>query len=172
MTGWFPDKTYGRIRTKTNLNPVGQGIGSGSGYHHLKSAKFVKQTNKSQLRTILLVDDGDDTRILTKWFLNNFGYTVEPVRNATDALERFNPRVHDLVITDNAMPGMTGAELAHVLKLRSPTTPIIMFTGQPPADTACLDLVLQRPAHLMLLKDGVEQLLSSPSLKSESAVHP
>jgi len=116
----------------------------------------------SSVRTILLVDDGHDTRILTKWFLNNFGFVVDSTQNASEALARFDPRIHDLVITDNTMPGMTGAEFAHVIKLRSPTTPIIMFSGNPPEDSACLDLVLQRPAHLMLLKEGVDRLLAAP----------
>lgn len=120
--------------------------------------------NPNQLRTILLVDDEHGTRILTKWFLNNFGFMVDPARNAEEALVRFDPRVHDLVITDNSMPGMTGTELAHIIKLRSPSTPVIMFSGNPPHDRSCLDLVLQRPAHLMLLKEGVDLILSRPSL--------
>ena len=61
-------------------------------------------------RTILLVDDQDGNRIMTKWFLNHFGYTVESARSAEEALAMFDPRVHDLVVTDNSMPGMTGAE--------------------------------------------------------------
>jgi CheY-like chemotaxis protein len=126
------------------------------------STPAMKPPPPPPVRTILLVDDGHDTRILTKWFLNNFGFVVDSTQNASEALARFDPRVHDLVITDNAMPGMSGAELAHVLKLRSPTTPIIMFSGNPPTDPACLDLVLQRPAHLMLLKEGVDQLLAAP----------
>ncbi len=67
--------------------------------------------------------------------------------------------IHDLVITDNRMPGgMSGAEMAHVMKLRSPSTPIIMSTSVPPENVACVDLVLRRPAHLLELKDAIEQI--------------
>jgi CheY-like chemotaxis protein len=128
----------------------------------------VDHKNSNSLRTILLVDDEHDTRILTRWFLNNFGFTVDSTRSAEEALARFDPQVHDLVVTDNAMPGLSGAELAHVIKLRSPTTPVIMFSGNPPADHSCLDLVLQRPAHLMLLKEGIDQILSCPTLPKHS----
>jgi len=124
----------------------------------------VKDKDDSQLRTILLVDDEPGTRILTKWFLNNFGFTVDPARTAEEALARFDPRVHDLVITDNSMPGMSGVELAHIIKMRSPATPVVMFSGNPPQDHNCLDLVLQRPTHLMLLKEGLDQILARPSL--------
>src|SRR5436305_382430 len=111
------------------------------------------------LKTILLVDDQDDLRITTKWFLNIFGYAVDSARNAEEGLVLFNPKIHDLVITDNSMPGLTGAEMAHIVKLRSPTTPVVMYTGNPPADRSCLDAVLRRPAHMMILKDIVQNLL-------------
>lgn len=112
------------------------------------------------LKTILLVDDQDDVRITTKWFLNLFGYAVDSAHNAEEGLVLFDPKIHDMVITDNSMPGMTGAEMAHIVKLRSPATPVVMYTGQPPTDRACLDAVLQRPTHLMALKDLVESLLA------------
>lgn len=113
-----------------------------------------------QPKTILLVDDQDELRIMTKWFLASFGYVVESVRSAEDALVIFNPGIHDLVITDNSMRGMTGAEMAHVIKLRSPSTPVLMHTGMPPDDRSCLDAVIQRPAHLLTLKEAAERLLA------------
>ncbi len=120
----------------------------------------VEDPSSSGLKTILLVDDGNESRVTTKWFLSNFGYAVEAVRNATEALALFDPKTHDLVITDNSMPGMSGVEMAHVIKLRSPATPVLMYTGLAPDDRSCLDLVIQRPTHLLTLKDGVEKLLA------------
>jgi CheY-like chemotaxis protein len=111
------------------------------------------------VRTILLVDDRDDSRITTKWFLSNFGYGIDSVRSAEEALALFDPKHHDLVITDNSMPGMTGAEMAHVIKMRSSTTPVLMYTGMAPQDQSCIDIVIQRPAHLLTLKEAVEKLL-------------
>lgn len=118
----------------------------------------------SHLRTILLVDDEHGTRILTKWFLNNFGFTVDSVRTVEEALARFDARVHDLVITDNPASGMSGTELAHIIKMRSPATPVVLFSNRPPGNDSCLDLVLQRPVHLMLLKEGIDQILAHPTL--------
>ena len=112
------------------------------------------------VKTILLVDDGDDIRVTTKWFLTSFGYAVGAARTAEEALALFNPTIHDLVVTDNVMPGMTGAEMAHVIKLRSPSTPVLMYSGNPPDDRACLDLVIQRPTHLLTLREAVEKLLA------------
>jgi|ERR1035438_5899690 DNA-binding response OmpR family regulator len=109
---------------------------------------------------ILLVDDSDDIRITTKWFLTAFGYMVDSASNAEEALLLFNPEVHDLVITDNSMPGMSGVEMAHVIKLRSATTPVVMYTGRLPDDRSCLDLVIERPTHLLALKEAIEKLLA------------
>jgi CheY-like chemotaxis protein len=111
--------------------------------------------------TVLLVDDGDQTRLLTKWFLSNFGFSVDTARNAEEALGRFDPLHHDLVITDNSMPGMTGVEMAHVIKLRSPSTPVVMYSGSVPEDQTCLDALVQRPTHLLELKAVIEKLLDT-----------
>jgi CheY-like chemotaxis protein len=111
-------------------------------------------------KTILLVDDRDDTRVMTRWFLSNFGYIVQAVRNAEEALRVFDPRSHDLVLTDNSMPGMSGLEMSHVLKLRSPSTPILMYCGDPPKPSPAVDLVIQRPTHMLFLKDAIDQLLT------------
>jgi CheY-like chemotaxis protein len=110
-------------------------------------------------RTILLVDDNDETRIMTKWFFGNFGYSVDSTKGAEEALALFNPAVHDVIITDNSMQGMTGVEMAHVIKLRSPTTPVLMYTGSVPSDQSCLDLVFQKPTHLSVLEEALRRLL-------------
>jgi len=109
-------------------------------------------------RTVLLVDDKHDSRITLKWFLDTFGYVVQPARSASEALTLFDPFLHDLVLTDNSMPGMTGAEMSHIIKMRSPHTPVLMYTGEPPADQSCLDIVIQKPAHLMELKNALDKL--------------
>jgi DNA-binding NtrC family response regulator len=112
------------------------------------------------MRTVLLVDDDADCRLTAKWFLGFFGYAVESARTAEEALAIFDPKIHDIIVTDNRMSGMSGAEMAHIIKLRSPATPVLMYTGMPPTDQSCLDAVVQRPTHLLVLKDTVARLLS------------
>jgi len=120
----------------------------------------VDNVASTSVKTILLVDDQDDCRVTTKWFLANFGYAVDSARGAEEALALFDPKVHDLIVTDNSMPGMTGAELAHIIKLRSPGTPVLMYTALPPEERSCLDAVVQRPTHLLALKEAVDRLLT------------
>jgi len=122
--------------------------------------KLVENNLEPQLKTVLLVDDNVDTRLLTKIFLNHFGFEVDSVNSAGEALKRFDPLVHDLVLTDNSMPGMTGAEMAHLIKQRSRSTPILMCTGNPPRDISSVDSVLSKPTHLLAIKDAIDELLA------------
>jgi DNA-binding NtrC family response regulator len=96
---------------------------------------------------------------MTKWFLTNFGFVVDSVRCAEEALAVFNPKTHRAVITDNSMSGMSGADMAHIIKTRSPSTPILMYTGAPPPDRSYVDIVILRPSHLITVKDALENLL-------------
>jgi two-component system, cell cycle sensor histidine kinase and response regulator CckA len=114
----------------------------------------------AQVHSILLVDDGDDTRLMTKWFLANLGYHVDAARSAEEGLLQFDPKLYDLVVTDNSMPGMSGLEMAHVIKMRSPSTPVVMYTGRIPERHSCVDAVIQRPAHLLFLRETIERLLA------------
>jgi CheY-like chemotaxis protein len=120
---------------------------------------IVQKNLESQSKTVLLVDDDVDTRLLTKMFLNNFGYEVDSANSASEALARFNPTLHDLVLTDNSMEGMTGGEMAHVIKLRSPSTPVLMCTGNPPSDCSSIDIVITKPTHLLAIRDAIDKLL-------------
>ena len=110
--------------------------------------------------TVLLVDDIDDSRLTTKWFLASFGYSVDSVRSAEEALALFDSKIHDIVVTDNSMPTMSGAEMAHVIKLRSASTPVLMYTGKAPENLSCLDTVVLKPAHLLELKEAIDVLLA------------
>lgn len=113
------------------------------------------------VKTILLVDDSRGTRLMTKWYLDYVGFVVHAFSSAEEALARFDPEVHDLVLTDNSMAPMTGAEMAHIIKMRSPATPVLMYTGAPPRDQSCLNAVVQKPTPLPALKEVIDRLLAS-----------
>ncbi|MBC8181461.1 PAS domain S-box protein [candidate division KSB1 bacterium] len=81
--------------------------------------------------TILYVDDEKNLVRVSKQRLERLGYTVVGTMDSIEALKIFtkDPDYFDLIITDQTMPKMTGAELAQkVLKIR-PDIPIILSTG-------------------------------------------
>ena len=122
-----------------------------------------KARRQQSMKTILLVEERDEVRITTRWILSNFGYIVDSTPSAEEALAVFDPKTHDIVVTNNSMPTMNGTEMAHVIKMRSPATPVLLYTGLVPKDRTCVDLVIQEPTHMLALKDGVDKLLAHRS---------
>jgi CheY-like chemotaxis protein len=127
----------------------------------LESGPSVKHPPAARLATVLLVDDSPGTRLMTKWFLDYAGCIVHAFSDVEDALAQFDPKIHDLVLTDNSMKPMTGAEMAHIIKMRSPATPVVMYTGAAPKDCSCLDAVVLKPTPLPLLKETIDKLLAA-----------
>jgi CheY-like chemotaxis protein len=127
-----------------------------------KGARSIGTPDPGSVKAILLVDESIDTKLLTKWFFGYVGYVVHAFSNAEDALAKFDPDIHDLVVTDNWMSGMTGVEMAHIIKMRSPSTPVLMYTESTFADQSCVDAVVKRPTLLPFLKEAVDKLLAAP----------
>ncbi len=80
-------------------------------------------------RTILCVDDNEQSLSIRKVMLETRGYRVVTCTNSEDALKIFAGGGIDLVLSDLVMPGMDGAELISRLKKLSPQTPAILFSG-------------------------------------------
>ncbi|MCK8601950.1 hybrid sensor histidine kinase/response regulator [Desulfoferrobacter suflitae] len=83
------------------------------------------------LGRILLVDDEDIILTTGQQMLEYLGYEVVIKKSAPEALKAFQlqPDQFSLVITDQTMPKMTGAELAREMLRIRPEMPIILCTG-------------------------------------------
>ncbi len=80
---------------------------------------------------ILLVDDEEDIVGLERQLLERLGYQVDASTDSIEALEVFRktPDKYDMVITDVAMPNMSGDRLATELINIRPDIPILLCTG-------------------------------------------
>ena len=84
----------------------------------------------SRARTVLVVEDSDGVRELTRKFLTRHGYTVLPASSASEALDLFERHAGvDLLLTDVVMPGGGGPELARQLLERRPGLRVIYMSG-------------------------------------------
>jgi len=81
-------------------------------------------------RTILCVDDNEQSLSIRKVLLETRGYRVISCQNGEDALARFKRGGVDLVLTDLIMPGLDGAKLIEAVKEISPRTPAILLSGK------------------------------------------
>ncbi|HEY8579805.1 MAG TPA: response regulator [Beijerinckiaceae bacterium] len=79
---------------------------------------------------VLIVDDDALVRLGTAAMLEDLGHRILEARSGAEALTLLDahPDV-DLVITDQAMPGMSGLELAKEIRDQMPDMPIILATG-------------------------------------------
>lgn len=99
---------------------------------------------------VLAVDDDNLLLFSMSAMLDDLGYDVVEARDGVEALEILKKdKSIDLVITDHAMPKMTGCELAEVLRRECPRMPLILASGY----TAHLKL----PAYLTKLPKPFSQ---------------
>jgi signal transduction histidine kinase len=86
----------------------------------------------AEIRTcrVLVVDDDPIVAAGTAAMLEDLGHFATEVASGDAALQLLGSEAAiDLVITDHAMPGMTGTELASCIRRRWPELPIVIATG-------------------------------------------
>jgi PAS domain S-box-containing protein len=81
--------------------------------------------------TVMVVDDEEPVVEITASMLEQLGYRVVTAASSDEALKRLreNPAGVDLVITDQTMPGMTGAELALEMLGIRPDLRVALMSG-------------------------------------------
>lgn len=89
------------------------------------------QMKRKENIKLLLVDDDEDILKVLKKGLSQIGYKVYDESNPQSAIARFekNPNMYDVVITDYAMPKISGAELSRIIKKVREDVKVILVTG-------------------------------------------
>ena len=115
-------------------------------------------------RRILLVDDDADMLALLRIWLTQTGFEVSVARNGVEALSHVKHEPPDLIVTDHAMPRVTGLQLCEQLRAQANTRhiPIIMHSAHPlePAD-GLYDRAILKPVSLTQISDEIVSLLST-----------
>jgi PAS domain S-box-containing protein len=144
-TGLGLSSVYGIVRTHKGhiqcTSVVGQGtamslyfpcastLESGSG--HKDGADETREPTGPKKATILLVDDEEMIRDLTREFLEENGHTILTAASGEEALQihaREGNRI-DLTIIDLGMPGMGGEPCIRKMLLQDPATRILVASG-------------------------------------------
>src|SRR5690348_388080 len=101
-------------------------------------------------RDILYVDDELDNLIVFEATFEST-YNVQTANSAAKALDLLQRQSFPVVVSDQRMPGMTGAELFEVMRRKYPHTKRVMLTGY--ADSkAMLDAINQGQVYYFLKK--------------------
>jgi len=82
-------------------------------------------------KTILLVEDFDDTRLMTKLWLTKKGYRVVEAENGAEAVDLAQREQPDLIIMDMMMPGVDGLDATRQIREYQSlqTTPIVAVSA-------------------------------------------
>jgi len=114
----------------------------------------------------LLVDDEDTVRMTAADMLAELGYRVVEASSAEAALSLIEAgNAIDLLITDHLMPGMSGTELARIVRRRNPALPILLISGFAEVAEIAPDLPrLVKPFHQVELARSVVAVTAAPNL--------
>lgn len=116
-------------------------------------------------RSVLVVEDQEDVRLMLVTVLRMEGYHVDEAQNATEGLECLKAHRYDLVLTDYAMPGQTGTwmlqEAARMGRLGD--TPALVVTAHPELVQAASEYtVVGKPVDLDSFLQQITRILHVP----------
>ncbi len=90
----------------------------------------------SRASRLLVVDDVEAMRLALEDTLRLQGYDVVAAASGEEALQLLRSQHFDLVLTDQAMPGLSGIELAEATTRIHPDLPIVLLTGHTDVELA------------------------------------
>ena len=122
-------------------------------------------TNMSGGRALKILAVDDDGLVLfgTIALLEDLGHQVVEANSGQQAIELFQTnRDIDLVITDQAMPNMTGVELARILRETKSDLPVILASGyaeMPDGAGAHIAHRIEKPFGEQVLKEAIDAIV-------------
>jgi len=112
----------------------------------------------------LVVDDEPDVRTVLEDILVSAGHQVVALGDGAEAIARVRAEAFDVVLTDLAMPDVSGWQVARAIKQMAPTLPVFLVTGfgvELSADERRangVDAVLVKPLQMQDILDAVAEV--------------
>ncbi len=134
-TGLGLSMVFGIIQRHGGILDLQSELGKGTTFrislppHHEEQAKAAPAAEIQRGLRLLVVDDEEPVRETLAATLAHDGHIVTLAKHGVDGLRQFMAGSFDLVITDRAMPGMSGEQMAATMKHVRPQTPVILLTG-------------------------------------------
>lgn len=135
------------------------------------------QENKVRLvNKVLLVDDELLALELISENLQKNGYLVDLASSGSEALDRAKRKSFDVMVTDLAMPGMSGLELLSHFQQNYPDTAVIVLTGFGSIETAVEAVkkgafdYLTKPANMDEILLALDRIQELKMLKAENVM--
>lgn len=122
----------------------------------------------SEHRNILIVDDNPEQCEILSELVSELGHTAYTAADGEMALQLFQERRIDLVITDIKMPRMDGMTLLEKIRQRDPKVRVIVVTGFPSSETILRTIendgytYLVKPVKLKSMASLIEKAFVDP----------
>jgi len=122
-------------------------------------------------KRVLVVEDYEDTRILLKFMIEKFGYSVIEASGPYEAIDKAAEFLPDLILMDIGMPLLDGLSVAQLIhdKKTNRLVPIIAVTAfsdvrEEALKAGCAD-VLYKPIHPEQLKEVLSRYTGEPAVE-------
>ncbi len=129
----------------------------------------VAQPAPAQVR-VLAIDDQPVILDLISAMCQSMGFGVQTVSSGEEGVRMASRSTFDIVLTDLAMPGMSGLEVARRIRHVHPHTPIVLVTGwevnvpRSELEAAGVSGVLYKPFRIEQLTETIQGALSARSV--------
>ena len=118
---------------------------------------------------ILVIDDDRYVRMLLRDLLSTWGYDADVAADGVEGLALFGRGTYEAVLTDLAMPNVSGLDVVARVRARDPSIAVILFTafmGELDGEDQRLGVtVLRKPLDI----DGLRRALQDTLARSASA---
>jgi len=110
---------------------------------------------------VLVVDDEEPLVRLAIKTLEHLGYAAVGFTSSTAALAAFraDPQRFDAVLTDERMPGMSGATLIREVRGIRGAIPVVLMSGYLGMESVDADLVLRKPLSARDLAASIAEVM-------------
>lgn len=112
---------------------------------------------------ILIIEDDRVTLKMLMHLLKLFGLEVDSAESGEEALELFNEKRHDLIISDYNLPGMSGLDTFEKIKVDAPQTKFVLMTIYAESDVLirAINLGVDRFMEKPVSKDKIEKVIEN-----------
>ena len=174
-TGLGLSQVYGFVRQAQGAVTVASEVGRGSrvimylpvtdALPERPSSAVVRDPGKLEGIRVLLVEDNPDVAMIATDYLEQCGCSVVRAENAEKALETLNGRNDiNLVLSDIAMPGMSGLELARVVRDHHPEIGIVLATGYSDKASRAVEegfRLIEKPYSLDVMRQSLKAAVNA-----------
>ncbi len=116
-------------------------------------------------KSILVIEDDAEVRSMLEDYLTYLDYEVFTAEDGLEGLKKIKSGSYDLVITDIAMPYVSGIGIISILKEEHPEIPVMAMTGygyhaEELANEKNANAIVSKPFDIQEIKQLIEDLLS------------